>query len=53
MASGVKSTYMISATGRRPVIAAPTAAPPMSASEMGVSRTRAGPKASYSPRVAP
>ena len=43
MASGVKSTYMISAMGRMPAMAAPTAAPPMVASEIGVSSTRQSP----------
>ena len=40
-------------TGRMPHMAAPTADPPMVASEMGVSRTRSGPNSSKSPRVAP
>src|SRR3954451_14967787 len=44
--------YMISATGRSPVIAAPTAAPSTPASAIGVSMTRAG-KRAWSPRVAP
>ena len=37
-----KSENMISATGRRPVIAAPMAAPRMACSEIGVSMTRFG-----------
>src|SRR5690606_29731805 len=44
---------MTSTTGLSPVIAAPTAAPTMAASEMGVSRTRSGPNLSSSPRVTP
>ena len=48
-----KSTYMISATGRRPVIAAPMAAPTMAGSEIGVSMTRVSPKASSRPLVTP
>ena len=38
-----KSENMISAIGRRPVIAAPMAAPRIACSEIGVSRTRFGP----------
>ena len=38
----MKSTYMISATGRLPVAAAPTATAAMASSEIGVSRTRSG-----------
>src|SRR3972149_6367705 len=53
LVSGVKSTYMISATGRSPAMAAPTAAPPIVASEIGVSRTRSSPNSSNKPRVAP
>ncbi len=45
--------YMISATGRSPAIAAPTAAPSRPASAIGESITRSGPKRSCSPRVAP
>ena len=52
MASVTKSMNMISTMGFKPVIAAPTAIDTMLASEIGVSRTRAGPKASSSPRVA-
>ena len=36
-----------------PVMAAPTAAPAMAASEMGVSRTRSSPNSSIIPRVTP
>ncbi len=46
-----KSLNMISAIGRRPVIAAPTAAPRMACSLIGVSRTRSGPNSSSSPTV--
>ena len=53
MASGVKSTYMISAMGRMPAMAAPTAAPPIVASEIGVSSTRQSPNSLERPRVAP
>ena len=42
MAQVMKSTYMISATGRSPHMAAPTAVPTMAASEMGVWRIRSG-----------
>ncbi len=47
-----KSANMISAIGRSPVIAAPMAAPRIACSEIGVSRTRSGPKRSSSPTVA-
>src|SRR5215831_6165152 len=47
-----KSLNMISATGRRPVMAAPMAAPRMACSLMGVSRTRCGPNSSSRPTVA-
>ena len=43
---------MTSTTGRRPVIAAPTAAPTKPISAMGVSMTRSGPNSVISPRVA-
>src|SRR5215472_5948345 len=46
-----KSLNMISAIGRRPVIAAPMAAPRMACSLMGVSRTRRGPNCSSRPGV--
>jgi hypothetical protein len=46
-----KSLNMISAIGRRPVIAAPTAAPRMACSLIGVSRTRSGPNCSSKPGV--
>ncbi len=39
----MKSMIMSSATGRMPAVAAPTAAPTMAASEIGVSRTRSVP----------
>ncbi len=48
----MKSMNMISATGLRPLSAAPTAMPAIAASEIGVSRTRSGPNASCRPRVA-
>jgi hypothetical protein len=41
--SARKSPNMISRTGRKPVIAAPYAAPVIASSEMGVSNTRFGP----------
>ena len=47
-----KSLNMISAIGRRPVMAAPMAAPTMACSLIGVSRTRVGPNSSASPTVA-
>jgi hypothetical protein len=46
-----KSENMISAMGRRPVMAAPIAAPRMACSEMGVSRTLVGPNSSSRPAV--
>ena len=46
IAWAVKSENWISTTGRMPVSAAPTAAPTMPSSEIGVSRTRSGPKRS-------
>src|SRR5258708_25725985 len=45
----MKSPNMISTTGRRPVIAAPTATPVNPASEIGVSTTRLAPKSSTNP----
>ncbi|GBE23943.1 hypothetical protein BMS3Bbin02_00208 [bacterium BMS3Bbin02] len=48
-ASPRKSTNMISATGRRPAAAAPTAAPAIASSEIGVLRTRSGPNSSSKP----
>ena len=53
MASVTKSMNMISTTGLSPLIAAPTAAPTIAASEIGVSRTRSAPKRSSRPRVTP
>jgi hypothetical protein len=46
-----KSLNMSSATGRRPVIAAPMTAPTIACSLIGVSRTRSGPNRSKSPSV--
>src|SRR4051794_25664717 len=46
-----KSENISSATGRRPVIAAPIAAPTMACSLIGVSRTRSGPTRSITPSV--
>ena len=43
-AQSAKSEKRISTTGRVPIIAAPTAAPMMQASEIGVSTMRSGPK---------
>src|ERR1700720_1119903 len=44
-----KSPNMMSTTGRKPVIAAPTPIPVNPASEIGVSRTRSDPNSSTSP----
>src|SRR5215471_5693630 len=44
-----KSPNMMSTTGRKPVIAAPTPIPLNPASEIGVSRTRSAPNSSTSP----
>src|SRR5579872_1921358 len=44
-----KSPNMMSTTGRRPVMAAPTPMPVNPASEMGVSSTRSGPNSSTRP----
>src|SRR6201988_2280874 len=44
-----KSPNMMSTTGRRPVIAAPTPMPVKPASEMGVSSTRSAPNSSTNP----
>src|ERR1700720_3040300 len=49
MVSVMKSPNMMSTTGRRPVIAAPTATPVNPASEIGVSTTRLAPNSSTSP----
>ena len=43
MATRMKLIVMISTTGRRPSIAAPTPAPTKPSSAIGVSRTRRGP----------
>src|SRR5258706_1707013 len=45
----MKSPNMMSTTGRRPVIAAPTATPVNPASEIGVSTTRLAPNSSTNP----
>src|SRR3954449_1647711 len=52
-ASVMKSSYMISATGRIPCIAAPIAAPASAISEIGVLRTRSLPNSSSRPCVTP
>jgi hypothetical protein len=49
----MKSMIMISATGTRPSIAAPIAAPTIAASEIGVSSTRSRPYFVDSPAVGP
>ena len=49
----MKSSYMISATGRMPWSAAPMAAPASAISEIGVLRTRVGPNSSSIPCVTP
>src|SRR5258708_5608149 len=49
MVSVMKSPNMMSTTGRRPVIAAPTATPVNPASEIGVSTTRFAPNSSTRP----
>ena len=46
-----KSLNISSATGRRPVIAAPIAAPTIACSLIGVSTTRSGPNVSNRPSV--
>ena len=50
-ASSEKFTVMISTTGRRPVIAAPTPMPTIVFSEIGVSRTLFSPNSWSSPWV--
>ena len=50
-ASSEKFTVMISTTGRSPIIAAPTPAPTIVFSEIGVSRTRFSPNSSSRPAV--
>src|SRR4051794_33390760 len=50
-ASRAKFTVIISTTGRRPVIAAPTPMPTIVFSEIGVSRTRFSPNCSSRPFV--
>ena len=47
----MKSMNCISATGRIPIIAAPTAAPTMAVSAIGVSITRSSPNSPMSPSV--
>src|SRR3954451_24026647 len=49
----MKSSYMISATGRMPCIAAPIAVPASAISEIGVLRTRCGPNSASMPCVTP
>src|SRR5689334_4607025 len=49
----MKSSYMISATGRMPCMAAPIAAPASAISEIGVLRTRSGPNSWSIPCVTP
>src|SRR5271165_3834669 len=49
MVKVMKSPNMMSTTGRKPVIAAPTATPVKPASEIGVSTTRFAPNSSTSP----
>src|ERR1700693_6370860 len=49
MTSVRKSPNMMSTTGRRPVIAAPTPRPVMPGSEIGESRTRSGPNSCTRP----
>src|ERR1700749_4533020 len=49
----MKSSYMISATGRMPCSAAPIAAPASAISEIGVLRTRSGPNSASRPCVTP
>src|ERR1700680_3995222 len=49
MIKPTKSPNMMSTTGRRPVIAAPTPIPVKPASEMGVSSTRSGPNSCTNP----
>ena len=49
----MKSSYMISATGRIPCSAAPIAAPASAISEIGVLRIRSGPNSSSIPAVTP
>ena len=52
-ATMVKSAYISSTQGRRPVMAAPTAEETMAVSAMAVFRTRLGPNSSKRPRVSP
>ena len=47
----MKSANCISATGRRPMSAAPVAPPTIAVSESGVSSTRHGPNSSWKPSV--
>src|SRR5579884_1404659 len=49
----MKSSYMISTTGRMPCIAAPIPAPTIAISEIGVLRTRSPPNSSKRPCVTP
>ena len=50
-AQEMKSANCISATGRRPISAAPVAPPTIAVSESGVSSTRHGPNSSWKPSV--
>ncbi len=50
-AQEMKSMNCISATGRMPIMAAPTAAPTMADSAIGVSMTRSAPNSSSRPSV--
>ena len=53
MAMVMKSMYMISAIGRMPMMALPTAQPISAASEIGASFTCSGPNSCSSPAEAP
>jgi hypothetical protein len=44
-----KSMYINSTTGRKPIMAAPTAVPQIAASEIGALKTRSRPKFSNNP----
>ena len=51
MATMMKFTVIISATGRKPDMAAPMAVPTMISSAIGVSSTRLSPNSFIKPRV--
>jgi hypothetical protein len=51
VATMMKLTVIISATGRRPAMAAPMAVPTMISSAIGVSSTRFSPNSLNNPRV--